>query len=72
MKNSFTALNENYNIFNARHSLLLPGVDRVEFALEELEEKHQDVTVKLYQWWKSRPRDEVTSGVTGQTVTERK
>lgn len=47
MKNSFTALNENYNIFNTRNSLLLPVVDRVEFALKELEEKHQEVTVKL-------------------------
>lgn len=56
MKNSFTALNENYNIFNTRHSLLLPGVDRVEFALEKLEEKRQEVTVKLEECWKSRPR----------------
>lgn len=56
MKNSFTALNENYNIFNTGHSLLLPGVDRVEFALEKLEEKCQEVTVKPEECWKSRPR----------------
>lgn len=47
MKNSFTAPNENYNISNTRHSLFLPVVDRLEFALEELEEKRQEVPVKL-------------------------
>lgn len=47
LKNSFTSLSENYNIFNTRQGLLLPVVDRVEFALEELEEKCQEVTVKL-------------------------
>lgn len=28
-------------------SVLLPGVDRVEFTLEEFEQKNQEVTVKV-------------------------
>lgn len=50
---------------------LLPGADRMEFSLEKLEDKCQEVTVKLQQRWQGRSREWVTSDSTGQAVTDR-
>lgn len=49
---------------------LLPGADRMEFSLEKLEDKRQEVSVKLQQRWQSRSREWVTGDSTGQAVTE--
>lgn len=39
--------NKNYIIVLTQRGLLLPGVDRVEFSLEELENECEEITVKL-------------------------
>lgn len=49
---------------------LLPGGERVEFPLEELEDKCQEVGMKLYQRWQSRSRERVTRDLTGHAITE--
>lgn len=49
---------------------LLPGVDRVELPLEELENKRQEVTVELYQRWQGRSRELVAGDPIGQAVTK--
>lgn len=49
---------------------LLPGADRMEFSLEKLEDKCQEVPVKLQQHWQGRSRKWVTSDSTGQAVAE--
>lgn len=49
---------------------LLPGGERVEFPLEELEDKCQEVGMKLYQCWQSRSRERVTRDLSGHAITE--
>lgn len=48
---------------------LLPGGDRMELSLEELEEKRQEGIVKMQQCWQGRSWERMTGEPAGEAVT---